>query len=147
MRLTTYTDFSLRLLLHLAVQGDRLSTIPEVAEHYGISRHHLVKVAHQLGVKGYIATSRGKNGGLRLGRPAEQIRVGDVVRSMEPDMAVVPCLTTDGPLCRIAPSCRLKTVMERGREAFLAELDAVTLAELVESPEPLRQLLQITGVQ
>ena len=142
MRLTTYTDYSLRLLIYLAVQEERLSTVSEVADSYGISRHHLVKVAHKLGVKGYVATTRGKKGGLRLARPAEQINVGAVVRDME-DLAVVPCqhvLET----CRIAPSCGLRHAMERGRAAFLAELDRVRLADIVRQPEPLRELLQIS---
>lgn len=144
MRLTTYTDYSLRLLIFLAVQGERLSTISEVAESYGISRHHLVKVAHQLSVKGYIAASRGKNGGLRLARPADQIAVGAVVRDMEADLAFVPCMHGSEAACRIAPNCGLRTVMERGRAAFLAELDRVRLADIVAERQPLRELLQIS---
>ena len=144
MRLTTYTDYSLRLLIYLAVQGDQLATIPEVAEGYGISRHHLVKVAHQLGVKGYIETTRGKRGGLRLAKPAREIVVGDVVRSMEPDLGLVPCLQTDGPSCRITPSCRLKGAMQEAQRAFLAALDEYTLADLAAKKKPLRELLQIT---
>ena len=146
MRLTTYTDYSLRLLIFLGVQNETLSTIPQIATHYGISRHHLVKVAHQLGVKGFLTSVRGNKGGLRLARPASEIRIGDVVRSMEPDMALVPCQTSEGASCRIAPSCRLRSVMERGRAAFLAELDDVTLADVIVEPEPLRELLQITGI-
>ena len=143
MRLTTYADYSLRLLIYVALQGDRISTISEVAERYDISRHHLVKVAHQLSVKGYLASTRGKKGGLRLARPAEQIVVGDVVRKMEVEMAVVPCLDATDPQCRIAAHCGLRRAMERGRAAFLAELDNVRLADIVGHPEPLRELLQI----
>lgn len=144
MRLTTYTDYSLRLLIYLAVQGDQLATIPEVADSYGISRHHMVKVAHQLGVKGYITTVRGKNGGLRLAKAPGTIRVGDVVRQMEPDLALVPCLHQPGGGCRIVPCCVLRTVMESAREAFLHALDDATLADLIQTREPLQALLQIT---
>lgn len=143
MRLTTYTDYSLRLLIHLGVQGDALATIPEIAARYDISRHHLVKVAHQLGVKGYITTTRGKGGGLRLARPAAEIVVGDVVRQMEPDLALVPCLSETGASCRIVPACHLRGVIDRARAAFLAELDRCTLADLLHPRNALRDLLQI----
>jgi len=143
MRLTTYTDYSLRLLIYVAACGEDFATIPQVAESYGISRHHLVKVAHQLGVKGYLATTRGKNGGLRLARAAQEIVVGDVVRNMEPDMAIVPCLHTEGSDCRIVPACRLRNALDDGRKAFLAVLDQVTLADLMHSRKKLQQLLQI----
>src|SRR5437763_7910047 len=93
MRLTLYADYSMRLLLYLAVRGDQLATIPEIADSYGISRNHLVKVTHQLGVKGFIVTTRGRNGGLRLARPASEITIGEIVRRMEPDMALVPCFS------------------------------------------------------
>lgn len=146
MRLTTYTDYSLRLLIYLAVQGDGLATIPEVAESYGISRNHMVKVAHQLGVKGYIETTRGKRGGLRLAKPAREIVVGDVVRSMEPDLGLVPCLQTEGPSCRITPSCRLRGAMQEAQRAFLAALDEYTVADLVTRKRPLRELLQIVNL-
>ena len=91
VRLTVYTDYSLRMLMYLAVKGDGLATIAEVADAYGISKAHLTKVAHQLGLAGYVETVRGKGGGLRLARPAERIGLGDVVRRTEPDMALVPC--------------------------------------------------------
>lgn len=143
MRLTTYTDYSIRLLIYLAACQESSATIPEVAESYGISRHHLVKVAHQLGVKGYLATTRGRNGGLRLARPAREIIVGDIVRQMEPDMAIVPCLHPDGGTCAIVPACRLRNLLEDARTAFLAVLDEVTLADLMHSRKKLQLLLHI----
>src|ERR1700743_3445020 len=91
MRLTSYTDFSLRVLMYLALHPDRRPTIAEIAGRYGISRTHLMKVVHQLGLKGYVETVRGKGGGLRLARPMTEITVGEVVRRMEPDMALVAC--------------------------------------------------------
>jgi Rrf2 family transcriptional regulator, nitric oxide-sensitive transcriptional repressor len=143
MRLTTYTDYSLRLLIYVAARGESSATIPEVAGSYGISRHHLVKVAHQLGVKGYLTTTRGKNGGLRLAKPAREIIVGEIVRQMEPDMAIVPCLHAEGSDCRIVPACRLRGALEEARKAFLAVLDDVTLADLMHSRKKLQVLLQI----
>jgi len=88
--------------MYLAVQGEGLSTIAEIAKSYGISQNHLVKVAHRLALEGYVSTTRGKNGGLRLARPAAEINVGEVVRRMEPDMALVPCMQSLGDSC---PSC------------------------------------------
>lgn len=143
MRLTTYTDYSLRLLIYVAAHDEALATIPGAAESYGISRHHLVKVAHQLGVKGYLTTRRGKKGGLRLARLAPEIVIGDVVRSMEPDMAIVPCLHANGSDCRIVPVCPLRHALDEARKAFLAVLDDVTLADLMQSREKLQVLLQI----
>lgn len=142
MRLTTYTDYALRLLIYVAVAGERGATIAEVAESYAISRHHLVKVAHQLGLKGFLHTTRGKKGGLQLARPAKEIIIGEVVRRMEPDMAIVPCLQPEGQ-CRIVPVCALRGALEDARNAFLAVLENLTLADLIRSRKKLQTLLQI----
>jgi Rrf2 family nitric oxide-sensitive transcriptional repressor len=139
MRLTTLTDFSLRMLIHLAVKPDGRATIAEVAAAYAVSESHLMKVAHLLGQGGYVATLRGRGGGLSLARPAADIRVGDVVRHMEPDMALVPCFG-DGH-CAIQPGCRLKQRLHAARDAFLAVLDATTLADIAEPRGELRALL------
>lgn len=141
MRLTAYADFSLRLLIYLAIQGDRLTTIAEVAKSYGISQNHLVKVAHRLGLEGYVSTTRGKNGGLRLARPAAEINVGEVVRRMEPDMALVPCMQPLGGSCPIVPDCLLLSALEDARAAFLEVLDGYTLANLTAPRAKLRKLL------
>ncbi len=142
MRLTVYTDYSLRMLIYLGVKEDGLATIGEVAERYGISQHHLTKVAHQLGLAGFIATVRGKGGGLRLARPAAQIGLGEVVRRTEPDMALVPCFSSPeapaGAACPIVPACGLRGVLDEARQAFMAVLDRYTLADL---------MLQRTGLQ
>lgn len=147
MRLTTYADYSLRLLIYLAVRGNGLATIPEIAESYGISRHHLVKVAHQLGVKGYISTVRGKNGGLRLARSAAEINVADVILEMEPDMAMVPCFTATENNCPIVPSCALRSALDEARDAFIATLGRYTVQDLAASRNSLRQLLHITPLK
>lgn len=143
MRLTVYADYSLRLLIYLAVRGDQPSTIPEIATSYGISRNHLVKVTHQLGIKGFVATTRGRNGGLRLARPASSITVGEVVRRMEPDMALVPCFSPAEPGCAIQSSCALRSALAGARDAFLAHLDGYTLQDLVAPRARLLDLLNI----
>ena len=140
MRLTVYTDYALRLLMYLAVKDDGLATIAEVADSYGISKNHLMKVAHQLGQAGYVATVRGRGGGLRLAKQVEAIRLSDVVRRTEPDMAVVECLSSDNACC-LGPACRLRHTLQRALAAFMAVLDDVTLADLTAPGRDLRQLL------
>ena len=141
MRLTVYTDYALRLLMYLAVKDDGLSTIAEVSESYGISKNHLMKVAHQLGVAGYVGTVRGRGGGLRLAKPIDAINLGDVVRHTEPDMALVPCFAADSASCAIFSGCALRGALSGARDAFLSALDGYTLADLVRSRAPLRRLL------
>lgn len=146
MRLTVYTDYSLRLLMYLALKDDGLATIAEVAKSYGISKNHLMKVAHELGVAGYVETVRGRSGGLRLARPMASIGLGEVVRHTEPDFALVPCLTPiDGP-CAIRPSCVLKRALDKARQAFVGVLDDYTLGDLVQPKSRLRSLLAIESV-
>lgn len=127
--------------MYLAVQEDGLTTIAKVAESYGISQNHLVKVAHRLGLEGYVRTTRGKNGGLRLARPAAEINVGEVVRRMEPDMGLVPCMHPLEASCPILPNCRLLSAMEDARAAFIEVLDGYTLADLTAPRAKLRKLL------
>lgn len=141
MRLTAYTDFSLRVLTYVALHPEPKPTIAEIAAAYGISRNHLMKVVLELGREGFIATVRGKKGGLRLGRPASEIGVGEVVRRTEPDMALVPCFAPVAASCVITPACRLRVVMDEARSAFLEVLDGYTLADLVADPDPLAALL------
>ncbi len=143
MRLTIYTDYSLRLLMYLALNEGGLVTIADVAGAYGIPKNHLAKVAHQLGLAGDIQTVRGKGGGLRLARPAGDIRVGEVVRRTEPDFALVECFETASAQCCIVPACGLVEVLQQARDAFLAVLDRYTLADLVGQCAALRGLLGI----
>ena len=95
MRLTVYTDYALRLLMYLALKEDGLATIAEIADRYRISRNHLMKVAYELGLAGYVETVRGRGGGLRLAKPPESIWLGDVVRHTEQDMVLVPCFDSE----------------------------------------------------
>jgi Rrf2 family nitric oxide-sensitive transcriptional repressor len=143
MRLTVYTDYALRLLMYLAVKEDGLATIAEVAESYEISRNHLMKVAHQLGLAGYVETVRGRAGGLRLARPAVDINLGDVVRHTEQDMALVPCMSPVDAACTIRPTCLLKRALDRATGAFLSVLDEYSLGDLVKPRQALRSLLEI----
>lgn len=143
MRLTVYTDYSLRMLMYLAVKGDGgPATIAEVADAYGISKAHLNKVAHRLGLAGYVVTTRGKGGGLRLARAAEEIGLGDVIRRVEPDMALVPCFEPVHAPCPIVPACGLRGALYEARQAFLAVLDRYSLADLVRRRAELGALLR-----
>lgn len=143
MRLTVYSDYSLRLLMYLAVRPERLSTIQEVATAYHISSNHLMKVAHQLGQAGYIETVRGRSGGMRLGRRADEIGLGELIRHTEPDMHIVPCFEPEKQSCPLRGACRLKNALDRARLAFLGVLDEYTLADLTSAPGPIRAMLGV----
>lgn len=130
MRLTTYTDYTLRTLMYLAARPDRVSTIAEVARAYGISEAHLTKVVHQLGVSGEIETTRGRNGGLQLRLAPEAINLGTVVRRTEGDMELVPCFREPAS-CVIGGVCALERALGEALLAFLAVLDRYTLADLI----------------
>ena len=128
MKLTRYTDYALRVLMHLAAKPDRLSSIGEIARSYGISQNHLMKVVHDLRKEGYVAAVRGRSGGIRLGRPAGEIVVGHVVRHTEEGFDLVDCGS-----CLIARACGLTGVLNEATAAFLAVLDRHTLADLVDN--------------
>ncbi|XOZ32330.1 RrF2 family transcriptional regulator [Halomonadaceae bacterium KBTZ08] len=130
MRITGYTDYSLRVLMYVSVQGDRLATIQEVADRYQISKNHLMKVVHQLTRKGYLDSVRGKKGGIRLRQNAADINLGVLVREMEPDLDLVECFGPDNT-CVISPVCSLKGILGEALDAFLATLDRYTLADIV----------------
>ena len=142
MRLTFSTDYALRLLMLVGLETEHLVTIEEVADRFGISKNHLMKVAYQLGQAGYLETVRGRNGGLRLGKTPSQIVVGEVVRRMEPDFAVVECENPTG-CCRITPSCVLRSAMREAVQAFLGKLDQYTLEDLLRPKSKLRHLLGV----
>jgi len=143
MRLTVYTDYALRVLMYLAVKEDRLATIAEIAKSYDISRNHLMKVAHQLGVAGYVETVRGRGGGLRLAKPIEAIGLGEVIRYTEPDMAIVSCFEPVDAPCAIHPCCVLKRAVKKARDAFVEVLDGYTLGDLV---QPRGRLIDLLGI-
>lgn len=135
MRLTLYTDYALRVLTYLGAH-DGLSSVSEIAESYAVSRNHLVKVVHDLGRAGFIDSVRGRSGGLRLARPAEEIGVGEVVRHTEAGFALVDC-----GRCPIASCCRLTGIFGEAMAAFITVLDRYRLSDLVERPGELAMLL------
>ncbi len=131
MQLTRFTDYSLRVLIHLGSHADTQTTVTALADEQGISRHHLTRVVHQLGIKGYIETLRGKGGGFRLARQPDQIRIGDVVRDMETGFELAECFREGDTACRLLPACALKPALAEAGHAFLASLDRYTLADLL----------------
>lgn len=144
MRLTFHTDYALRLLMYLTLTPDRLTTVQEVAKTFGISKNHMMKVAHGLGRAGYVETVRGRSGGLRLKPDAGGIRIGDVVRLMEDDWRIVECFDPAENTCVIAGPCRLKGALKEALAAYLAVLDRYTLADLMANPAPIGRRLGLT---
>jgi len=142
MKLTTFSDYTLRVLMFLALNRERLATIPEIAAAYDISENHLMKVVHQLARSGVIESVRGKGGGIRLAREPGDIRIGAIVRTSEGAAPIVECLSDETATCRIAPACRLAAVLSRAFEALYASLDEYTLADLVHKPRALNALLR-----
>lgn len=146
MQLTRYTDYGLRTLIALALNPGEWQTVTVLSRAYGISRHHLVKVVGRLAECGYVETQRGKGGGMRLARPAADIRIGAVVRDMEHELGVVECLEADGGACVIAPACGLKGALAEATREFLAVLDRHTLEDLRQQRGPVGRLLGIPVV-
>lgn len=151
MRLTHWTDYSLRVLMFCAVHAKREQpvTITEIAESHGISRSHLTKIVVALSDQGWLETTRGRGGGLRLLRPAAEIRLGDVIRQAETDFTMVECFDAERNTCRIDGRCRLKGVLHAALASYLSVLDGVTLADLV-APQQVRsgsgqRVLMTTG--
>jgi Rrf2 family nitric oxide-sensitive transcriptional repressor len=144
MRLTLHTDYSLRVLMFAALKGESLSTIAEIAEHFDISRTHLMKVVNALGRAGYLDTLRGKKGGFRLAKKPSQIKVGAVVRDLEEDLAIVGCMQQKD-YCPIETACVLRGALGEATAAFLSVLDGYTLADLVKPRKPLTRLLDLAS--
>lgn len=144
MQLTQYTDYSLRVLIYLSQkkQGE-LATITEIAEFYGISRNHLVKVVHNLATYGFIQTMRGKNGGMCLARPADEIGIGEVVRQTEPNFDIAECFNKENNSCVIAPMCALKSILGDARTSFIQTLDRYTIANALNHQHGLLKKINI----
>lgn len=167
MRLTTYSDYAMRCLIYLAVQEqqDKLANIQDIADVFEISKNHLTKVIHQLATLGYIESIRGRHGGIRLAKAANQINLGEVIRQTEADFAIVDCfagmnkaifispqalekpgalpvsLMDQAKFCKITPACQLKRVFYEATQSFLSVLDQYTLADMTENKDHLKQLL------
>ena len=118
-------------MIYIGFQPDKLHTVAEISEFYNISQNHMVKVVHQLAMHGFLDSKRGKHGGLQLGKAADQINLGDVVRAMETHFHIVECQNPQGKACRIDSVCRLKGVLNDATNAFLSTLDEYTLADLI----------------
>ena len=145
MRVSSYSDYSFRVLMQAALRHPERVTVDEVAGGFGISRHHLVKIVHDLGRSGYLKTQRGIGGGFLLAMPPEKICLGDIVRLGEETDKVIECKDRRGQPCRIAPACRLKGVFDEATAAFFAVLDNYSLADLLQHPGKMREELGITN--
>lgn len=133
MRLTQWTDYTLRVLMYCAACQEREQpvTISEVAEAHGISRSHLTKIVQQLAAQGLLDTTRGRGGGMRLMKPASEINLGQIVRMTETDFDMVECFNAELNQCRMSSHCRLQAVLSDATRAYLAVLDSLTVADLV----------------
>ena len=147
MRLTVYSDYTLRVLIYLGMNPSGRSTIADIATAYGVSRNHLMKVVHHLARRGDITSQRGRGGGIRLARPPESISVGAIVRATERDSTLVECFARRGSACRIEAACALKGMFGGAAEAFYAELDAFTLADLLRTEQRMSRLLATATVR
>ena len=141
MQLTQYTDYSLRVLIYLAKKTEGLTTVSEIADYHGISRNHLVKVIHNLATKGFITTTRGRNGGMVLSRPPSKIVLGDVVRTTEPNFDIAECFNTANNCCVITHTCGLKSIFREAQMGFIRAMDKYTLADAVARDKPLEKTM------
>ena len=142
MRLTVYADYSLRVLMYVGLKEPNLSTIKEISESYAISRNHLMKVVHQLGLLGYLESVRGRSGGVHLALPPSDINIGAVIRQVEKDLALVECFDTAASQCRIEPACVLKPILGEALAAFFSVVDGYTLENLIAPQRRLKRLLR-----
>ena len=145
MRLTTRTDLALRTLMFCALNPDRIVRKHEVAERCNVSENHLAQVINGLAHKGFVTTLRGRNGGLTLARPKEDIGVGAVARAFEGGVPVAECFANSRTACPLAASCRLRTALARAVAAFYASLDDLTIADLVDGNDELLDVLTLPG--
>lgn len=142
MRLTMYTDFSLRILIYLgSKEPGTLSTVQEISSAYNISKNHLMKVTFELGKAGFIQTVRGRNGGIQLADEPGNINIGTVVRKMEDDFHLVECFDREHNRCPIAPVCGLRGVLGQALQAYFNVLDGYTLEDLLVNRQGLREIL------
>ncbi len=143
MRMTLHTDYALRMLIYAATRRDGVCTANDVAEAYGLSRNHLLKVAQTLRDLGVVETIRGRAGGIRLAKAPEEIALGALIRATEEEFSLAECMQVGARACAISPACRLKGVLHEALGAFLAVLDKYTLADIVRNRASLGPLLGI----
>ena len=142
MRLTSFTDYSVRVLMYVAQKNGELASIREVSEVYDISRNHLMKVVHLLGKGGYLDTVRGKNGGFRLGKDPKDINVGVLIRYTEDDLSIVECFSSKEDRCALIDECAFSNVMQEALQAFMGAAEKYTLADLIKDKKPMNFLDQ-----
>ncbi|GEQ99086.1 Rrf2 family transcriptional regulator [Iodidimonas gelatinilytica] len=133
MQLTTFTDFGMRSLMYLASSPEKKCSVREIADHYSISRNHLVKVVHKLAQLGYILSTKGKGGGIALAPHSTELKLGDIVQSLEPSMDLVECFDASTNSCKITESCQLKHYLFEANNAFIQTLNKYTLADAVQN--------------
>ncbi|MEM7191054.1 MAG: Rrf2 family transcriptional regulator [Pseudomonadota bacterium] len=141
MQVTKFSDYALRLLIHLAVTPEQRQSVRQIADNHDISFNHLSKVAQWLATEGYVKAVRGRGGGMTLGRSAEEISIGALLRKSESGSALVECMRDDGGACRLTPACGLAPFLSRAQEAFFAALDDTTLADVVAGHPGMRNLV------
>jgi Rrf2 family transcriptional regulator, nitric oxide-sensitive transcriptional repressor len=146
VQLTSYTDYAFRTLIALACVAPEKLTVAEISNSYEISLNHLLKVVQKLAELGYVETTRGKSGGVRLLADPAKLKLGTVVRGMEPELGVVACLRAGEDACAIAPACRLKSILHEATNQFLSALDEHTLADITRAKPRLSSLLQLTAL-
>ena len=143
MRLTRQTNYAIRILMYCASNDGRLSRIPEIAEAYSVSELFLFKILQPLVEAGLVETVRGRNGGVKLGKPADQINLFDVVRVTEESFAMAECFENDAAECPLIDSCALNSALREALGAFFAVLEKHTIADLVKDRGTMRGLLKI----
>jgi len=141
MKITTFSDYSLRILIYLAVHEETKSTATQIAKDYDISFHHIAKAAQWLAREGYVRSARGRSGGMELCYPPENINIGQLLKKAEADTAMVDCMRSDGGQCCISPSCGLKFALFEAQTAFYAALDKYSLADISNKKTALTALL------
>lgn len=147
MRFTTYTDYSLRVLMYLTRNTQNTATISEISDFYQISRNHLVKVVHHLGLIGYVETIRGRSGGIKLAKSPGEIKLGDVVRQTEPDAGLLECLTPKLTSCVIDKQCRLKGILASAESDFIKALNQYSLEQFAAPIVKQKDLFKMISIQ
>lgn len=140
MRLTSFSDYSLRVLVYLAIRPEK-SSIAEVSRNFNVSENHLMKVVHRLSTLGYVQSTRGKNGGIRLGMDPQKINLGKIIVELEPDFDIAECFNEASNACKISPVCRLKNFLDKAKKAFLRTLAKYSLADVVKNRTQLTNLI------
>ena len=142
MRLASFTDYSIRVLIYLGIKGDELATVSEISKKYDISKNHLVKVAHNLSKMGLIHSFKGKGGGIRLAQGPESMNIGKIIQDLEKDVVLVECFGINGQ-CKLNPVCKLKAALSVATRSFYKSLESYTLADMIKNKTALKSSLSL----